>query len=87
MGDTTTDISQMSDDDLMAEWTALGDEVQAGKDRLREFSEEHQRRNRKAQLLAAMGTPSEEDLALLQEAVADGIESQEAVLTGEEGEV
>ena len=84
MGDTTTDISQMSDEDLMAEWTALGDEVQAGKDRLREFSAEHQRRNRKAQLLAAMGTPSEEDLALLQEALADGIESQEGVMTGED---
>ena len=84
MGDTNVDISQMSDEDLMAEWTALGDEVQAGKDRLREFSAEHQRRERKAQLLAVMGTPSEEDLALLQEAVADGIESQEAVLTGED---
>ena len=84
MGDTTTDISQMSDEHLLPEWTALGDEVQAGKDRLREFSAEHQRRNRKAQLLAAMGTPSEEDLALLQEAVADGIESQEGVMTGED---
>lgn len=84
MGDTTTDISQMSDEDLMSEWTSLGEEVQAGKDRLREFSQEHQRRSRKAQLLAAMGTPSEEDLALLQEAVAEGIESQEGVMTGED---
>jgi hypothetical protein len=85
MGNTTNEVdpATLSDDDLMAEWTALGDEVQAMRERLNLFSEEHQRRTRKAQLAAQVGAVSDEDLALLQEIQAEGVESEEAVQTGD----
>ena len=67
-------LSDMSDKELMKEWTALGKEVQASKKRLTEFSQEHQKRNRFAQLNLEPG-----DLALLQGMDADGIESDERV--------
>lgn len=81
--DTAVGLESLSDDDLMSEWTALGEEVEAGKARLREFSQEHQRRVRKQQL-ARMAKLSEDDLALLQEIKAEGVESDEAVQTGED---
>lgn len=79
---TTTDhgdIREMSDDDLMNEWTGLSQQVEAGKERCRAFSAEHQRRTRKAQLERQMGGVSEEDMALLQEIKAEGIPTEEAV--------
>jgi hypothetical protein len=72
------DIGKMSDDDLMKEWTALGKEVQAGKERLAAFSQEHQRREREAQLRNAVGDLSPEDLALLQSMEPVGVESEES---------
>jgi hypothetical protein len=80
------DIASLSDDELMDEWTKTGDEAQALKVRLKEFSAEHQRRTRKAQL-AHLANMSEEDMALLQEVRAEGLESKEAVGTpGNEGD-
>lgn len=78
MAKSSADLSTMSDEDFMDAWTAQGEEVAAGRERLREFSHEHQRRERKKQLAAAMNY-SDEDLALLQEVVAEGVESQEEV--------
>lgn len=76
----TKALDAMSDDELMEAWGAVGEEVAAGKERLREFSQEHQRRTRKAQLAHLAGM-SDEDLALLQEVRSEGVESEEAVNT------
>jgi hypothetical protein len=73
------DIAAMSDDELMDAWTAAGDEATKTRERLEAFSQEHQRRERKKQLAAQLGTVSDEDLALLQEVQAEGVESEEAV--------
>lgn len=67
-------IENMSDDELMDAWTDLGEKVQKDKVRLREFSQEHQRRERMKQLGL-----SESDLALLQGVTTTGIESEEKV--------
>jgi hypothetical protein len=77
------DVAGLSDEDLMDGWTELGSHAQQVNDRLREFSHEHQRRVRKAQLQRQMDY-TEDDLALLQEVVAEGVESKEAVQTGDE---
>lgn len=73
------DFTSLSDEEFMDAWTALGTEVQAGRDRLKEFSLEHQRRERKAQLALRNRDLSEEDMALLQEVRAEGIASAETV--------
>lgn len=67
-------LADLSDDDLMREWTALGDQVEKGRALLRLFSQEHQRRSRLAQLNLEPG-----DLELLQSVSAQGIESAEQV--------
>lgn len=67
-------LAELTDDELMTQWTDLGKEVEAGKEKLREFSQEHQRRVRVQQL----GLTSE-DLALVQEMSAEGILSDEKV--------
>lgn len=77
--DMDTDLKTLTDEDFMAQWTVLGDEVQAYKDRLSQFSQEHQRRERERQLRNAVGDLSPEDLALLQTMEPAGIESEEAV--------
>lgn len=77
------DVAGLSDEELMEQWTDLGAQAERIKDRLREFSAEHQRRVRKEQLKRQMDY-TEDDLALLQEVVAEGVESQEAVMTEEE---
>jgi len=66
--------SEMSDKELMREWTDFGKKVQKDKDRLREFSKEHQKRERLAQLKLTPG-----DLELLQGVTLEGIESSEGV--------
>lgn len=76
------DVSGLSDEDLMTRWTDLGDQVEQLKAQLREFSAEHQRRVRKRQLEKVAAGLSEEDLALLQEAHAEGVESEEGVSNG-----
>lgn len=77
-----SDIQSMTDEEFMDAWTAQGEEVAAGKARLLEFSQEHQRRERKEQLRRMQLSPS--DAALLQEVTTEGIESEEAV--GPEGD-
>lgn len=65
-------LENMSDDELMEAWTALGEKVQSDRDRLREFSAEHQKRERLKQLNLTPG-----DLELLQGVDPAGIESEE----------
>jgi hypothetical protein len=81
MTNTTSevDLAAMSDDDLMTAWTEEGARVEEGKARLSAFSAEHQRRTRKEQLARTVGAVSEEDLALLQDLRAEGVQSEEAV--------
>lgn len=79
-------LAGLNDDDLMAEWTALGERVQSDRERLLAFSKEHQKRVRKAQLLRTMGAVTPEDAELMQEIVAAGIESEEAVMTNPDEE-
>lgn len=78
------DIEAMTDEELMDSWTQLGLEHQASRERIEAFSAEHQKRERKKQLKAMAGDVSEQDLALLQEVHAEGIASEEAVLTGDD---
>lgn len=68
------DIAQMSDQELMDAWTELAVSAEMDAARLREFSQEHQRRERLKQL-----NLSEGDMALLQGVEASGIVSDEAV--------
>lgn len=74
-----SDIAEMSDDDLLDEWTALGTKVTEMRERLEAFSQEHQNRVRKDQLRRQLTGLSESDVALLQEMRAEGVESQEVV--------
>lgn len=67
-------IENMSNEELMDEWTKLGQKVQADRDRLKEFSAEHQKRTRLEQLNLTPG-----DLELLQGVSPTGIESEEKV--------
>jgi hypothetical protein len=45
-------FASMSDEEFMDAWTQLGSQAVADKARLSEFSQEHQRRERKKQLAA-----------------------------------
>lgn len=75
----TDDLSVLSDEELMEEWTAEGEANQASRDLLAAFSAEHQRRVREQQLRSALGSLSAEDLELIQNMAPDGVESQEEV--------
>jgi hypothetical protein len=70
-------LENMSDDELMEAWTSLGEKVEADKVKLREYSQEHQRRTRLQQLNLTPG-----DLEMLQGMSPEGIESEEAVNNG-----
>jgi len=70
----TAVIEDLSDEELMDLWTQFGHEVAAMRERLKEFSQEHQKRVRKEQLKRVAGY-SETDIALLQEIAAEGRES------------
>ena len=72
-----TDFSGLDDEEFMAEWTALGEKVQADRELLQEYSVEHQRRERLAQLQRMDISPS--DVALLQTVKPEGVESEELV--------
>lgn len=72
-------LADMSDKQLMSEWTKLGEQVEKDRARLREFSQEHQRRERLKQLNLEPG-----DIELLQSMSPEAIETAEAVMTGEE---
>ena len=65
-------LENMSDEELMESWTTLGEKVESDRARLREFSQEHQKRERLKQLNLTPG-----DLELLQGVSAEGIESEE----------
>ncbi len=67
-------LENMEDDEFMEAWTSLGERVQKDKERLREFSQEHQKRERLKQLHLEPG-----DLELLQGVSPVGIESEEKV--------
>lgn len=79
MTDRVEDLTQLSDAELMEKWTDVGEQAQELHERLTAFSHEHQRREREAQLLRAVGEMTPEDLALLQGVAARGIESQAEV--------
>lgn len=68
------DLSALSDKEFMKEWTSLSNQVESDRKRLREFSQEHQARERIKQLNLEPG-----DFALLQRAEAAGIASEEKV--------
>ena len=73
----------MDDDEFMKTWTALGEEVEKKKEKLREFSAEHQRRSSEAAAREKLANMSDaERAALAQIAKAEGIESQESVHNG-----
>jgi hypothetical protein len=72
-------LENMEDDEFMEAWTSLGERVQKDRERLKEFSQEHQKRERLKMLNLQPG-----DLALLQGVSPEGIESAEAVMTGED---
>ena len=80
----TKKLENMDDKEFMDTWTALGKQVEKDREKLREYSQEHQRRTRVEQL-RNMGL-TQSDLDLLQEAGPAGVESEEAVLTGEDDE-
>jgi len=67
-------IENMNDDEFMEAWTTLGTKVEADRESLREFSREHQKRTRLAQLNLSPG-----DLELLQGVSTEGIKSEEKV--------
>lgn len=67
-------LENMNDEEFMDAWTALGERVQADRERLKEFSQEHQKRERLKQLNLTPG-----DLELLQGVSPEGIESEEQV--------
>lgn len=68
------EIRALNDEELMEEWTSLGERVQRDKELLKEFSREHQSRERLKQLNLTAA-----DLELLQDTSPEYIESQEQV--------
>lgn len=70
------DIKEMTDVELMAAWTDLGDQVAAGRERLKAFSAEYQDRCMVEQATAALGS---ETLAKLQAMEPVSVASEEAV--------
>ena len=72
------DIASMSDADLMKAWTSLADQVTEDRERLREFSREHQSRTAQDNLEARFGDMNEQErAALAQFAAAGGVSSEE----------
>lgn len=77
-------LEELPDEEFMDTWTELSDLYTEIKDRLKAYNQEHQKRVRKEQIRRQMDL-SEDDLALVQEVVAEGIESQENVGTPGKG--
>jgi hypothetical protein len=68
----------MTDKELETAWTKAAKEFEAAKDKCREFSQEHQRRNDLERARQAFETMSDSQrAALVQLAETEGIESQE----------
>lgn len=73
-------LKNMSDEELMKEWTKLGAEVQKGRERLLEFKEEHDHRlNEEAARVRFESMNDEERAALAQVMKVEGIKSKEKV--------
>lgn len=73
-------LTNMSDDELMDEWTKAGDKLQEAKDRVREFHDEHQRRLVEEAARQRMESMNDTERAALRQMLeTEGIESEEAV--------
>jgi hypothetical protein len=73
-------LAEMTDEQLESEWTKAANQLEELKERLREFSQEHQFRAaeaRAAQLAESLS--DDEKRALLQTMEAEGVASEEAV--------
>jgi hypothetical protein len=80
MAKNKDDLGGLSDEDFMSEWDALGEESAQLRDRLRAYSQEHQRREAQKNLAQRLGTLSDpERAALLQYAQTGGIPTEESV--------
>jgi hypothetical protein len=55
-----SDIQEMSNEQLMEEWTALGEQVTAGRERLLAFSQEYQARTEQERIQRQLGTMTPE---------------------------
>jgi hypothetical protein len=79
MAKTEIDLRALTDEEFMDKWTTLGQRVEEDRQALRAFSQEHQRRNREAELRNRLRDMTPEDLALIQGMGPVGIESQAEV--------
>lgn len=76
-------LADLTDKQLESEWTKVAKEYEKVKERLREFSSEHQARASQERARQALAGLTDEDRAfLLQEARTEGIESEEATDNG-----
>ena len=76
-------LENMSDDELMDEWTKAGEVATAAKDRVKEFSAEHQRRMTERAVQERLASMTDAEKAALAQMVTPvGIESQEGVHNG-----
>jgi hypothetical protein len=74
-------LADMSDKQLMDAWDKVGKEYTILKDKLMEFSEEHQRREQEKQFAVRLGTLSDPERTALQQYInAQGVESAEDVV-------
>jgi phage shock protein A len=76
-----SDIQEMSNEQLMEEWTALGEQVTAGRERLLAFSQEYQARTEQERIQRQLGTmtPEQKEAAINAiNAMPDGVESEAA---------
>jgi hypothetical protein len=77
-----SDIAQMSNEELMREWTAFGEKVAEDRVRLQAFSDEHQTRleqERVQDLLGPMTEEQKQAAILAIQTAPTAIESEEAV--------
>lgn len=73
-----TNLSDLSDEELLEQWTETGNELARIKDKLKEYSEEHQRRVLLEQAKAKAATLNDEERrALLQDVEPEATESGE----------
>lgn len=85
MAKSNEGIAEMSDEQLMEEWTALGDDAAFVKERLSAFSAEHQDRTRRAQVASMLGVEGMDQdgldnlVRLVQSMEPTGVESDESV--------
>lgn len=79
-----SDLTTLSDEELMAQWTAAGDAVAAAQEVAKSFYDEHNRRLTEAAAQAQYDSMSEPERAALQQMFeVQGIASQESVSTSD----